>query len=373
MKIAIVNRHVEDVFGGSEMQCDNIAKALSQRGHQVSYIAPAGKADKNYNRTYQVVPVESHAKAIAQAVIGTNPDVVYWRLNKFFLHDSAKAIAKQNIPIVFSMSHISDTKPWTYLANPRKGLVQFLKAVKQGLTSAYNYRGYKYISGAACLNQNFMGLLPVEKQKYLPNSIDTTAIPFTWPRPFVLWVSNLKRQKQPEMYVKLAKALEHTGVDFLMIGSNQSRLEYDWIETENSRQPNFHYLGGKAFQEVNGALEQCLFNVHTCQPEGFCNIFLQAWFKHKPTVTLEFDPDGLIEKNKLGGNAKGDFTKFVSMVEELITNAEYRDLVGNRAYEFGTENFSLERTADAIEAFLIEVADSKKSPAESFAKELSIS
>lgn len=366
MKIAIVNRHVDDVLGGSEMQCDNIGRGLSAKGHEVIYVAPAGSKEKNYSRPYQIVAVDSNAKAIADAVINANPDIVYWRFNKYFLYKSAKAIASHNIPIVFSISHISDTQRWNYLVNPFKSPLNFIKAIKQSLENAFNYRGYQYVSGVASLNTQFLNLLPIKKQRYLPNSVDTASTPFTWPRPYVVWVSNLKPQKQPELYIKIAKEFAASGVDFLMVGKVLSE-DYAWVKTEHERTPHFHFLGPKTPAEVNGILANCLLNIHTCKPEGFGNIFIQAWLKHKPTVSFAFDPGGFIDANNLGGFADGDYDVFKSQIARLINDPQYRATTGERAYEFGRANFSIEKTVNEIEDFLTEVLeDSKKG----FEKEL---
>jgi hypothetical protein len=37
MKILIINQHISDALGGSEMQCDLIAHGLTNLGHQVIY------------------------------------------------------------------------------------------------------------------------------------------------------------------------------------------------------------------------------------------------------------------------------------------------------------------------------------------------
>ena len=355
MKVAIVNRHVDDVLGGSEMQCDNIATGLSKKGHEVIYIAPAGSNTKDYGRSYKIVATASNAEAIAGAVSAAKPDIVYWRFNKYFLYKSAKAIAQKKIPLVFSISHISDTQRWTYLIDPYKSPINFIKAMKQGLVNALNYRGFKYVSGVASLNTQFLNLLPVKKQRYLPNSVDTSAVPFAWPKPYVVWVSNLKPQKQPDLYVKLARDLADTGVDFLMVG-NIFYDDYNYIRSEHERLPNFRYLGPKTPQEVNGILDHCLLNIHTCKPEGFGNIFIQAWLKRKPTVSLAFDPGGLIAEQQLGGFGDGSYETFRAQVRKLIEQAPFREATGEKAYQFAVENFSIEKTVNEIEDFLLEIA-----------------
>ncbi len=356
MKIAIVNRHLKDVFGGSEMQCDNIARGLTVRGHEVLYVAPSGH-EGDYGVSYKVVSAENNGNDIAAKVLAFNPDIVYWRFNKYYFYRAARKIAARNIPLVFAISHIDDTLLFSYRDNPRKGLVPFLRCVKQGLTTAANHCGYKYVSGVTSLNPEFLNRVPVKSQIFVPNSVNLATVPFTWPRPFVVWVANIKPQKQPQIYVDLAKQFPDT--DFLMVGTIQS-VDYKWISTENSRTPNFHYLGPKTPEEVNGILEQSIMLVHTCKPEGFGNNFLQAWFQKKPTVSFAFDPAGYIAEEQLGGFAGSNWDIFVAHVARYIQDEDQRKQTGLRAYNFAMRNFSLDKTVETLETYLQEILAAKR-------------
>lgn len=357
MKIAIVNRHPNDVIGGSELQCDNIALGLTHKGHDIIYVAPAGKKGADYNRPYRVLPVDSNSSAIAGAILAEKPDVVYWRLNKYHFYRAARRLAAAHIPIVFALSHINDTKWWSVHDNPRAGIKPFLKSVKQGARNAINHLGFRHVSGVTSMNPDFLNRLPIESQRFVPSSVDTTVKPFSWPRPFVVWVSNLKPAKQPEKFVELAK--EIPGTDFLMVGAIQDET-YNWVRDENVRTPNFHYLGAKTLHEVNGIMAQSLFLVHTCKPEGFPNTFLQAWFQKKPVVTLDFDAAGYIETHSLGFYAKGDWNAFVSETRRLIEDDATREAASTRAYDFAAANFSFGRTVDLLEGFLLEILAKKR-------------
>ena len=360
MKVVLVNRHPNDVIGGSEMQCDGIATRLSQRGHEVIYVAPAGNKQKDYQTNYNVIAVESDAKTIANVVLDQKPDIVYWRFNKYHFHDAVRLIAKQNIPIVFGVSHVNDTKMWSCRENIFSGVIPFLKGLKQGLLNLYNHFGFKYVDAVTVNNPEHMNLLSIEDQCFVPNSISDNAAPFSWQRPYIVWVSNIKPAKRPELFVELAKNLSDSNVDFLMIGNIQSE-QYRWIESENQRTPNFHFLGPKSLEEVNGIIKQSIFLIHTCKPEGFPSVFLQAWLKSKPTITYEYDPGEFISKNKLGGVANNDWTNFVSMTKDLIDNKEERDAAGKRANDFAVDLFAAENTIQILEKLLQKTIDKVQS------------
>lgn len=359
MKIAIVNRHPNDVIGGSELQCDNIALGLTLRGHEIIYIAPAGKIGADYHRPYAVVPVKSNGRAIANAVAAAKPDIVYWRLNKYHFLAAARRLARKKIPIVFAISHVNDTKWWSVHANPKAGLRPFLKSIKQGLKNTLNHFGFCYVAGVTSVNPDYLNRLRIREQAFVPSSVDTHSVPFAWKRPFVLWASNIKAAKQPEKFVALAQSCTGMGIDFLMVGQIQDPA-YDWIKDENNRTPHFHHLTNKTLQDVNGILTQSLFLVHTCRAEGFPNIFLQAWMQKKTVVTFDFDPANYIERYKLGAYAKGDWNRFLYHVRSYIEDGASRVEAGTRAYDLAATEFSRAQTLDTLERFLFDILTKKQ-------------
>ena len=52
------NQHLEDVIGGSEIQCHLIAKYLTGFGHEVFYAAINSK-QVDYATNYHIIPLES--------------------------------------------------------------------------------------------------------------------------------------------------------------------------------------------------------------------------------------------------------------------------------------------------------------------------
>lgn len=346
MRIVIVNRHPRDVLGGSEIQCDNIATELTARGHDVAYVNPGGSAAIDYGSAYPVIPVAKSGEAIAASCAAHEPDLVYWRLNRYMFHNAARALRNQRIPVVFAISHIRDTQRVTYVANPRAGLRQLLTSLKEAVVSAYNYRGFKYVDAISSLNPDFLNLLPIEIQRHVPNSVSVDGENFDWPRPYVVWIANLKAAKRPEKFIELARRFEHSGIDFLMFGAIQAEEYHDIVRQGPG---NFHYLGPCSFAKSNGVIQRALLLAHTCRPEGFGNNFLQAWLAGRPTVSLGFDPGGYISREQLGGFADDDFEHFVEAVAQLLASAELRQEVGSRAQAFADANFSISRTVDELE------------------------
>ena len=143
----------------------------------------------------------------------------------------------------------------------------------------------------------------------IPNSAQKCRqVPFSWPRPYVAWVANLKPSKRPELCVELARHLLPHGVDLVMVGRLVDPA-YCWLE-DLSASENLHYIGPRSVEEVSGVLAGALALVHTCMPEGFPNVFIQSWQQATPTVSIEYDPGGIIKTHALGYVSEADEQRF---------------------------------------------------------------
>lgn len=361
MKILIINQHISDLLGGSEMQCDLIASGLAKRGHNVIYGAVNPKKDNYRGFGYKIIPLNiGNKEELFDLVRREKPDIVYWRFNKKHFYKSAKIIKKAGVPLVFAVSHINDTIKYSH-----KNILSFLwflrkpklikKVLKDSLISRYDYNGFKYVDGIAFQlnNQVKRNLIKNKKYAVIKNSVLTKKDDFQWDKEYCLWVANIKASKQPEKYIELVKSLmkSYPRIDFLMIGNIQNESYKGIIEKANRDLSNFHYLGGKTLEEVNGALEKALCLIHTCKPEGFPNNLIQAWAQGCPTVSLEYDPDNLIEKEKLGF-VSGSVEKMAEDLSSIIENNDLREEMGERVKKFASSSFGPDRMVDEIESFL---------------------
>ncbi len=354
MKIAIVNKHRDDSMGGSELQCDLLAKKLTEFGHQVVYIAPDGEQNE-YNKPYEVIPCKRHADDISRSVIGQEPDILYWRFNRNEFYASVKPIRQHGIPVVFASSHVNDHKPW--LIKKGAGLKQQAKFL---IKNRLEFRAFKYVDGCTVNNREFLNRVSHSRKIYIPNGMVTDHVGFEWERPYCVWVANLKPPKRPELFIHLAEELDGNGVDFLMAGAIQDS-DYEWVNERAKLPGNLYYIGARTFEEINGMMKNSMFHVHTCVPEGFPNIFLQAWRFGKPSVSYGYDPSGLIREHKLGFYSENNWNTFLNQVNSLMNDADLRTRLGENARKFSGDEFSIETSAKLLESFLKNVLSSVKS------------
>lgn len=357
LKVIIINKHPQDSLGGSEIQCDIIASKLLAFGHDVVYIALKGKG--SYKTEYPVIKVALKGRDIANLVIKEKPDIVYWRHNKKVFYSSVKRIKKAGIPVIFAVSHIGDTKKWRSLKGNKKSLfdIRYYASNFYLIIKAYwNHKGFKYIDGLTVNNKSHLSLLNVKLKEYIPNSNTTSLEKFQWNKPYIVWVANLKARKRPEIYIELAKKLSTHNIDFLMIGNIQHK-DYEYIRHRENLPNNLHYLGSKSVLEVNGVIKNSICLVHTCKPEGFPGNFIQSWLQGKPTVSLEFDPGGLIESKKMGFVSGNNMDQFIADTKKLIEDEELRQQLGENAYKYAMKHHNPETNVKKLLSFMREILD----------------
>ena len=355
MRVVIVNAHIRDRVGGSELQCDLIAQGLAARGHEVHYLAVGGESRRGGSE-YAIHDVTHSGSLIGSKCVEIAPDVVYWRYNKLCFYNAARIIASRGIPIVFAVSAVADTEKWgtSGFARRRVGFRGSIRVLKSVIRSRWNYRGFQFVTGLTVNNPEHLNRLPIRRQRYVPNGMIEDSVAFEWDRRYVAWVANIKPGKRPEAFVQLAKLLEPHGVDCLMVGRIQD-AGYDWLSRGEGCPPNFHYLGPKSPREVNGILSRAAVHVHTCIPEGFSNVFIQAWLQACPSVSLDFDPGGYMTSQGIGLVAGGDWSLFVAQVQSLLADRERRESMGQGARTFARDTFSSERLVEQVSDLLREV------------------
>ena len=151
--------------------------------------------------------------------------------------------------------------------------------------------------------------------------------------PIVLWVSTIREIKQPELFLKLAKAIPKGS--FQMVGGVEynNPAVYNNVKESSESISNLHFMGFVPFHEIDQYFEQASIFVNTSKYEGFPNTFIQAWMHYMPTVTLNADPDGLICKNKIGFHSK-TFNQLVEDVKLLLKNRQLREERGRNAMRY---------------------------------------
>ncbi len=338
MRVLILAQHLSRALGGIEIQCELLARQLAERGHHVCYGAAGGASSTLPPTSYSLDAwTPGNAAQTAGLIERTRPDVIYLRHNKVGLRTTARTAAAAGVPLVFAASSRQDVQAFSYHRTHARWTPRRLASVAwQCLKSRWNWTGLTWVSAAVSLNADYTQRLPVALRRYIPDSMEAAAIPFQWPRRFVAWVAQIKDYKNPGAYVELARRCADLDIDFLMIGEVISP-RYRWIAEGIDLPAHFRYLGAKTPSEVNGVLAAAAVLVHTCDPEGFGNNFIQAWLQGTPTLSLHFDPGGTIVRERLG-SVPGDLAGLERDLRALLADENARAQMGARARAYARAN-----------------------------------
>ncbi len=117
----------------------------------------------------------------------------------------------------------------------------------------------------------------------------------------VLWLSNLRTLKRPELVLELARQLPR--VNFTLAGGAMphptGRTYFDDVQAAAAQLPNVTLPGAIRYTDSGQWFDRARIFLNTSSIEGFPNTFLQAWIRGVPVVSF-FDPDGLIRRLQLG-------------------------------------------------------------------------
>lgn len=162
----------------------------------------------------------------------------------------------------------------------------------------------------------------------------------------VVWIADLKRLKQPEAFLRLAEALQDIhDVRFVMIGAATAGAgDASWQASLKERlnsASNLEYLGQLSQAEVNEQLAKAHVFVNTSIYEGFPNTFIQAWLRDAAVVSLNVDPDGILNRDNLGFHA-GTEARLAEIVRRLISDSALRAAIAQRARAHAKRFHSME-------------------------------
>jgi glycosyltransferase involved in cell wall biosynthesis len=167
----------------------------------------------------------------------------------------------------------------------------------------------------------------------------------------VVWIANFKRLKQPEIFIRLAKTISKKidDIEFIMVGRPCPDEKWQFsLEKDISETANLKYMGEKKNREINELLAKSHILVNTSRYEGFSNTFIQAWMRGLPVVSLNSNPDELLNGEQMGYSCRGSFEQLCSDVVQLINNDALREKMGNDAREYSLKNFTMKNVSKIL-------------------------
>ncbi|MES1263844.1 MAG: glycosyltransferase family 4 protein, partial [Peristeroidobacter soli] len=145
----------------------------------------------------------------------------------------------------------------------------------------------------------------------------------------VLWLSNLRALKRPELALELARQLPR--VNFVLAGGPMPGGEtyFEDVRAAAARLPNVTMHGSVRYADSGTLFDRAKIFLNTSSIEGFPNTFLQAWIRGVPVVSF-FDPDSLVQRLHLGHIASS-IDEMREAIRSFLEDDVDRQVTGRRA------------------------------------------
>jgi glycosyltransferase involved in cell wall biosynthesis len=162
-----------------------------------------------------------------------------------------------------------------------------------------------------------------------------------------LWIGRLTWYKRPHAYLDLAEAVPEA--QFRMVGvptgADGRRLAAELAERAKALD-NVELLAPRPRAELSELYDSAVAVVNTAEFEGLPNVFLEGWARGVPALAEKHDPDGVIERERLGLFAHGDRALMAQHARSMWDSRDEMEELEARCVAYVREHHSLDAVAD---------------------------
>jgi hypothetical protein len=158
-----------------------------------------------------------------------------------------------------------------------------------------------------------------------------------------LWIGKLASYKRPMAYLELARAVPEATFRMVAVASEKDSAPIAAeLELEAAQIPNLQLLPPLPRSELLPLMDRAVAVVNTADYEGMPNIFLEGWARGVPAIALSHDPDGLIEREGLGGFAHGSPERLADLARACWRTRDDQSAVAERCRDYVAREHSVD-------------------------------
>lgn len=361
MKIAFLNDGiytyalgVANAVGGAERQQWLLACALVARGWTVTVgvreLLKAGEQCTIFGVRFVGIGHKQYFYAFTRFLLSERPQWVYWRGADHILGPCTAITRSLGIRTVFSTAFDSDVQPRRALF--RRPRWWPLYACGLSLSNIIFVQHGQQLSGLTSrLQKKAMLLRSIVRQVVQVKSHGDR-------EPCVVWSAILRQPKRPDVLLDIAR--HAPTVRFKVCGGTttfQCPPGYgERIVREMQSVPNIEYLGQVEPESMLQTIAHASMLLSTSDEEGFPNTFLEAWANGTPVVSINIDPDNVIQQSRLGMVSRS-IDQAIIDITDLLKSPSLRDEIAVRSRRYVAAHHSEDAVLDAFERALIREND----------------
>jgi len=331
--------------GGAERQMMLLARDLAERGQRVAHIVPRPRDPVELSYPLELVYRAPYAgnrpvigslleiRAIWKALRAADVRVVILRTASPVVGVAGVYCKLHRRRLIFSSSNVSDFT---------------LEQMSGRLGRALYRLGLRFADEIVVQSEEQVALA----NEVLGSRRRVNRIPsFAEPAPptddarvgdAFLWFGRLVSAKQPMRYVELARSMPEARFIMIPVLTVAGTSQVPGFHDAAAAVSHLELLDPLPHAELGKLIESAVAVVNTSVLEGMPNAFLEAWARGIPVLTLQFDPDDVVERNELGVSAQGSWDRFVEGARQLWNGRSNRVGLARRLREYVGETHSME-------------------------------
>lgn len=165
-----------------------------------------------------------------------------------------------------------------------------------------------------------------------------------------LWVGRVVDYKRPLEYIRLAQKLPEFTFRMVVMDQGASEPLLEELHRLARATPNVEHVPPQSRTELGALMQRSYAIVSTSTVEGMPNVFLEAWARGVPALSLSYDPGGVIAREQVGFVASGSLEDLGRLARGLAESPD-RHLAG-RCREYVQDNHSVSAVAARWETVL---------------------
>lgn len=318
--------------GGAELQIALLAKALALKGHEVVIIDGASDSSFINEEGIKLINMPGWNKGIRGLRLFTKRIPALWRIfvdqkadfyyvrMRAYLNIIPYLAAKKNkskfiVAVASDIDVFSFGKKFKFAYKKDFNLFRlFTVYIPNDMIFKFLLKKADYIllqhSGQGIGLRKCKGRQVIFQNIIEPNKINS-AEPI--PQNYFIYVGAVTMLKGADSLLDLINIVDES-VLFMIVGQPDGKVPNKLYEKLKGKR-NVMLKGQMDHRKTLALVSRAKALINTSYYEGFSNVFLEAWAKGIPVISLNVNPENILEKYELGICCNGDLLKMKKIIE----------------------------------------------------------
>jgi glycosyltransferase involved in cell wall biosynthesis len=161
----------------------------------------------------------------------------------------------------------------------------------------------------------------------------------------ILWVGRSEDWKRPGLFLELAKSFPKERFVMICPKSTKNPKLSNEIKTKIKKLNNVDFYEFIKFNKINRYFQEAKLFINTSTQEGFPNTFIQATKNKTPIISLNVNPNNLLDKYNIGYYCNDNFKKMKDNLNKLLKDKTSYKKMQDNAYKYAKEHHDIKVNA----------------------------